>query len=174
MWGRWNMLVMKDGSGFDDDGFLSHVAPITVASFVHLSRTGVLQRADLPPHPAEFRASGRATPRRRHRRAGISGSGRVQRSAPSPRRAFHGSLRRPQLSRKSVLRLPRLHPHAATSTTSTRDLGRWSPGWTRLTKLAATPLADPQAGRPVKPPVIENIEVKPVRRRTIHMRICST
>jgi peptidyl-prolyl cis-trans isomerase B (cyclophilin B) len=40
--------------------------------------------------------------------------------------------------------------------------GMVTDGRDTMKKLAATPLADPENGRPVKPPVIEKVQVKPV------------
>lgn len=153
--------VMTTDQGKMTMAFYYDVAPLTVASFLRLARTGFYDKLTFHRILPDFVLQG-GDPKG-------DGTGGPGYNVPAE---FND---RPHLP--GVLSMARSNdPDSAGSQfficldySRTQHLdhkytafGQVTDGMDTMKKLAATPLADAEAGRPQKPPVIKKVEVKPV------------
>ena len=154
--------------------FYHDVAPITSASFLYLSRTGYYDKLTFHRIVKDFVIQG-GDPKG----DGTGGPGYNVQAEFNDRKHLEGVLSMARQGDANEAQGGMPGCEAANSAGSqffvcldyanTRHLdnkytafGRVVQGMDAVKKIAATPLADPQAGKPVNPPVIEKVEVKPV------------
>jgi peptidyl-prolyl cis-trans isomerase B (cyclophilin B) len=152
---------MKTDQGSMTMVFYYDVAPVTVSSFLHLSRTGYYNGLTFHRILPNFVLQG-GDPKG----DGTGGPGYQVQAEFNDRPHLPGVL---SMARSEDPNSAGSQFFVCLDYTHTQHLdhkytgfGKVVAGTDTMNKLAATPLADPNAGRPVKPPVIESVEVKPV------------